>query len=48
VFAITLGHDEVSLHFAGVQTLLLRGTEWAASGQVTLPVLEEAKNYPTP
>ncbi|MDG3443631.1 ThuA domain-containing protein [Nitrospirillum amazonense] len=47
VFSITLGHDEVSLHFAGLQTLMLRGTEWAASGAVTLPVLEEAKDFPT-
>lgn len=47
VFAITLGHDEVSLHFQPLQTLILRGTEWAATGNVTLPVLEEAKDYPT-
>jgi uncharacterized protein len=47
VFSITLGHDEVSLHFQPLQTLILRGTEWAATGQVTLPVLEEAKDYPT-
>lgn len=47
VFSITLGHDEVSLHFQPLQTLLLRGTEWAATGEVTLPVLEEAKDYPT-
>ena len=47
VFAITLGHDEVSLHFQPLQTLILRGTEWAATGKVTLPVLEEAKDYPT-
>lgn len=47
VFSITLGHDEVSLHFQPLQTLLLRGTEWAATGQVTLPVAEEAKDYPT-
>lgn len=46
VFSITLGHDEVSLHFQPLQTLLLRGTEWAATGKVTLPVLEEAKEYP--
>ncbi|MDE2434949.1 MAG: ThuA domain-containing protein [Sphingomonadales bacterium] len=45
VFSITLGHDEVSLHFAPLRTLLLRGTEWAATGKVTLPVLEEAKDY---
>ena len=47
VFSITLGHDEVSLHFQPLQTLILRGTEWAATGKVTLPVLEEAKDYPT-
>ncbi|WP_109799190.1 MULTISPECIES: ThuA domain-containing protein [Novosphingobium] len=47
VFSITLGHDEVSLHFQPLQTLILRGTEWAATGAVTLPVLEEAKDYPT-
>ncbi len=47
VFSMTLGHDEVSLHFAGLQSLILRGTEWAATGQVTLPVPEEARDYPT-
>lgn len=47
VFSITLGHDEVSLHFQPLQTLILRGTEWAATGKVTLPVLEEARDYPT-
>lgn len=47
VFAITFGHDEVSLHFQPLQTLILRGTEWAGTGKVTLPVLEEARDYPT-
>ena len=45
VFSITIGHDEVSLHFHPLQTLILRGTEWAATGKVTLPVLDEAKDY---
>ena len=45
VFSITIGHDEVSLHFAPLQTLLLRGTEWAATGKVTLPVPDEARDY---
>lgn len=45
VFSITLAHDEVSLHFQPLQTLILRGTEWAATGKVTLPVLDEAKDY---
>lgn len=47
VFSITFGHDEVSLHFQPLQNLLLRGSEWAATGKVTLPVLEDAKDYPT-
>lgn len=46
VFSITLGHDEVSLGFAGVKTLMLRGTEWAATGAVTLPVDEDARDFP--
>lgn len=47
VFAITLGHDEVTLHFAPLQTLIVRGTEWAATGKVTQPVPDEAADYPT-
>ncbi|GFM31540.1 ThuA domain-containing protein [Novosphingobium sp. PY1] len=47
VFSITIGHDEVSLHFAGLQTLILRGTEWAGTGKVTLPVPEDAADYST-
>jgi type 1 glutamine amidotransferase len=46
VFSLTFGHDEVSLHFQPLQTLILRGTEWAATGKVTLPVLTDAKDYP--
>ena len=47
VFSVTLGHDEVSLHFGGLQALILRGTEWAATGKVTLPLNDDAKDYPT-
>lgn len=47
VFSITLGHDEVSLHFTPLQSLILRGTEWAGSGKVTLKLAEDAKDYPT-
>lgn len=47
VFSMTLGHDEISLHFGGVQGLILRGTEWAATGKVTLPLPEDAKDYRT-
>jgi len=48
VFSITLGHDEIPLHFQPLQALILRGTEWAATGRVTLPLPEDAKDYPTP
>ncbi|MCY3023186.1 MAG: ThuA domain-containing protein, partial [Planctomycetota bacterium] len=37
-FHITLGHDGAAMQNAGFQTLTLRGTEWAATGKVTLPV----------
>ncbi len=47
VFAFSIGHDAQSLRFDAVKTLILRGTEWAASGAVTLPVFEDAKDYPT-
>ena len=47
VFSITFGHDEVSLHFQPLQTLLERGSEWAATGKVTLPILEDARDFPT-
>ena len=35
-FNLVLGHDAQAMQAPGFQTLLLRGTEWAASGQVTL------------
>lgn len=38
VFHTTLGHSAAALRCAGLQTLLQRGSEWAASGEVTLPV----------
>lgn len=38
VFHTTLGHATPALRCAGFQTLLERGTEWAATGAVTLPI----------
>jgi type 1 glutamine amidotransferase len=38
VFHTTLGHGEVAMKCAGFQTTFARGTEWAASGKVTIPV----------
>ena len=37
VFHVAMGHDVRSMRGAGFQTLMLRGTEWAATGKVTLP-----------
>lgn len=38
VFHTTLGHDTTSLQGVGFQITLQRGTEWAATGTVTIPV----------
>jgi uncharacterized protein len=38
VFHCAMGHHTAAMAGAGFQTLMLRGTEWAAGGQVTLPV----------
>ncbi len=35
-FHLILGHDAAAMRNAGFQSLLLRGTEWAATGQVTI------------
>jgi type 1 glutamine amidotransferase/HEAT repeat protein len=36
-FDLMLGHNVEAMQSAGFQALLCRGTEWAATGQVTLP-----------
>jgi len=41
VFCSTLGHDARSLAGRGFQSSFTRGTEWAATGVVTLPVTVE-------
>jgi uncharacterized protein len=38
VFHTTLGHDVTAMRGLGFQITLLRGTEWAATGRVTIPV----------
>jgi len=45
VFHTPMGHADYSMECVGYQTLLLRGTEWAATGQVTLT--EVADDFPT-
>jgi type 1 glutamine amidotransferase len=42
-FAIMLGHDALGMSNPAWRTLLQRGTEWAASGKVSIP---PAKNWP--
>lgn len=38
VFHCAMGHHVPAMAGPGFQTLMLRGTEWAASGKVTLPI----------
>ncbi len=38
VFHLTLGHDEAAFEGVGLMTSLARGAEWAATGDVTLPI----------
>jgi len=44
IFHTTLGHGDYSMNCVGFITTLQRGTEWAATGQVTQPV---PQNFPT-
>lgn len=44
VFHTVLGHADYSMKCAGFATTFLRGTEWAATGEVTIPVPED---FPT-
>jgi type 1 glutamine amidotransferase len=39
VFHTTLGHDVEAIHGVAFQVTLQRGTEWVATGQVTLPAV---------
>jgi uncharacterized protein len=44
VFHTPMGHDLTGMRCVGFVTTLLRGTEWAATGQVTIPI---PQNFPT-
>lgn len=46
-FNLVLGHDVAAMSSPGLQALLVRGTEWAATGNVTLPTPshEAAEDY---
>ena len=43
VFQTALGHDVKAMDSPGFRTTLVRGTEWAATGQVTIPVPPDLK-----
>jgi type 1 glutamine amidotransferase len=45
VFHTPMGHDLNGMRCIGFITTLARGTEWAATGKVTLPI---PSNFPTP
>ena len=45
VFHTTMGHDVESMEDVGFVTTLDRGAEWAATGEVTIPV---PSDFPTP
>jgi len=44
VFHTTLGHDDYSFESVGLITLIQRGTEWAATGKVTIEIPDD---FPT-
>lgn len=44
VFHTTLGHDDYSIESVGFIISFLRGTEWAATGKVTIPI---PSDFPT-
>ena len=48
VFSITLGHGPDTLAYDGLRTLMMRGTEWAATGEVTIPPYDKAAAFPIP
>ena len=43
VFQTALGHDVKAMDSPGFRLTLVRGTEWAATGEVTIPVPADLK-----
>ena len=41
VFHTTLGHEDYSFESVGFISTFLRGAEWAATGEVTIPIPED-------
>lgn len=44
VFTTVMGHETFSMKCVGFQSVVARGSEWSATGQVTLPIPE---SFPT-
>ena len=44
VFTTVMGHADYSMQCVGFQTVVSRGSEWAATGKVTIPI---PANFPT-
>jgi len=42
-YYIALGHDVAAIENLGFQTLMLRGTEWAATNKVRIPIPDELR-----
>lgn len=45
VFSITLGHGPDTIQYDGFKTLFARGTEWAATGKVTIKPYDKAAGF---
>jgi type 1 glutamine amidotransferase len=48
VFVNAMGHDVAAMKGVGFQTLMIRGIEWAATGNVTHPVPKQLDASPAP
>lgn len=48
VFSITLGHGPDTIQYDGFRTLFARGTEWAATGKVTIKPYDKAADFTHP
>jgi len=46
VFCISLGHGPDTLQYDGTKGLIARGAEWAATGEVTIPVEKWVQDFP--
>jgi len=45
VYSFTLGHGPDTLLYDAVTSLLVRGAEWAATGAVTIPLKDKARDF---